>query len=91
MGETLEKYKICENITWRETSDEIVVLNLQTSEYYSANSVGSEIWEFITKNSSKKELIDFLTQEYEITPSIAKKDINDFLKNLLTLKLIRKI
>ena len=90
MNETLNKYKICENITWRETSDEIVVLNLQTSEYYSTNSVGSQIWEFIAKTSSKNDIVDLLTQEYQITPKTAQKDINDFLKILLKLKLIQK-
>jgi Coenzyme PQQ synthesis protein D (PqqD) len=91
MGETFQKYKICEDITWRETNDEIVVLNLQTSEYYSTNNVASVIWEFIAKNTPQNDLVDFLTQEYEITPKTAQKDINDFLKNLLKLKLIQKI
>ena len=90
MGETLNKYKICKNITWRETTEEIVVLNLQTSEYYSTNSVGSQIWELIAKTGSKNEIVDFLAQEYQITPKAAEKDINDFLKNLLKLKLIQK-
>ena len=91
MSKALEKYKICENITWRETADEIVILNLQTSEYYSANSIGSEIWELIEKNNSKDKIINFLEQEYKINQTEAQKDTTDFLKNLLKLKLIQKI
>ena len=90
MNEVASKYKICANITWRKVDNETVVLNLETSEYYSANETGAEIWEFLEKNYPVKKIVDFITQEYDESPKIVEKNIVGFLKKLTELKLIEK-
>ena len=90
MGETASKYKICENITWRKVDNETVVLNMETSEYYSANSTGAEIWELLDKKYPLKKIVDFIIHEYDINSKTAENNVTGFLKKLSELKLIEK-
>ncbi|HCC48040.1 MAG TPA: hypothetical protein DEQ38_08010 [Elusimicrobia bacterium] len=79
---------IREAITWRKTGDEAVILNLETSEYYSANEAGTFVWELFSAGKKKEKIAAALAEEYGIPPAQAEKDTSDFLKELAKLKII---
>lgn len=79
---------IREAITWRTTGDKTVVLNLETSEYYSTNEAGTFVWELFAAGRKKDKIAAALAEEYAIPPAQAEKDTSDFLKELARLKII---
>jgi hypothetical protein len=49
---------------------------------YVLNEVGSRIWELLDGETPVWEIRDIITQEFEVTPREAEKDLLDFLGQL---------
>lgn len=61
--------------------NEVVMLNIQNSEYYGLNETGSFIWNTISNPMKIKDLIDILTIEFDVELSICIEETLDFLNN----------
>ena len=48
------------NLIYNEIDGEVVILSIDNSEYYSLNSIGSEIWRLLDKPKTFDEIIDTL-------------------------------
>lgn len=88
MPETQKRLPGSESITWRKTGDEAVILNLETSEYYSANETGTFIWEQLCSGKKPGKIAAALAEEYGILPGQAEQDTEAFLRDLAKLKII---
>lgn len=62
---------------------EIVILSIQMGEYYNLDRVGTDIWMYLSDPHSFKEIVDYLTEVYDVTPEVCKKDAKPFLEELL--------
>lgn len=71
-----------------EIDGEIVILSIKNGEYYNLSDVGSEIWRQIEKSCSFEELIQNLTEEYDIGNSNCTNDTKEFLIELLAKGLV---
>ncbi|OGR75460.1 MAG: hypothetical protein A2X32_13150 [Elusimicrobia bacterium GWC2_64_44] len=77
-------------VTWRKTGDEAVILNLETSEYYSLNETGTFIWELLAAGKPAARITEALSAEYGVTADQAAEDLADFLKDLSKLKILSR-
>ncbi|MDD2804576.1 MAG: PqqD family protein [Elusimicrobiales bacterium] len=77
-------------ITWRKTGDEAVILNLETSEYYSLNETGTFIWELLAAGKPAARIAEALAAEYGVTEDQAAGDLADFLKDLSKHKILSR-
>ena len=80
---------ISEVVTWRKAGQEAVILNMETSEYYSANDTGTFIWELLSAGKRSEKIAAALAAEYCIPQLQAKEDTAAFLKDLAKLKIIK--
>lgn len=80
---------IYEAVTWRKAGDDAVILNLETSEYYSANETGTFIWELLSAGRKPGSIAEALAAEYSIEPDQADRDVSAFLADLARLKILR--
>jgi hypothetical protein len=46
------------------------------------NETGAFIWELLGEERSLDELVEAVSQEFDVEPDQARKDIEDFLENL---------
>lgn len=79
---------ISEAVAWRKAGEDAVILNLETSEYYSANDTGTFIWELLSAGKKPGDIAPALAAEYGIPEACAREDIGAFLKDLSKLKLV---
>ena len=79
---------IPESVTWRRAGPEAVILNMETSEYYSANDTGTFIWELLSAGEKTGKIAAALAAEYGISGAQAAEDTRVFLKTLSKLKII---
>ncbi|OGS10725.1 MAG: hypothetical protein A2285_05805 [Elusimicrobia bacterium RIFOXYA12_FULL_57_11] len=79
---------ISEAVTWRKTGEEAVILNLETSEYYSANDTGTFIWELLSAGKQRAKVAEALAAEYGITEEQAALDTETFIEDLARLKIL---
>ena len=88
-GDKKKNSLILEAVTWRKAGDDAVILNLETSEYYSTNETGTFIWELLSAGKDPDSIAEALAAEYAIDRDQADQDLSAFLKDLAKLKLLR--
>jgi hypothetical protein len=68
--------------------DGAVVLNLRTKRYYSLNETGTRIWQLLVDGRAEAEIVDEITREYEVDPSMARDETRALIAALQAEELI---
>ncbi len=72
----------------RTVGEESVVLNLQTEQYLGLDDVSTRIWQHLTAGGSIQSAYETLLTEYAVDPEQLRKDLDDFVQELLQLQLV---
>jgi hypothetical protein len=80
------KNAISENL-----SEKTFILNNETGIYIELNETASDLWNSFENKSNSDELMNYLKKEYEVDESIAKSDVDEFVKNCVSSKLLVQI
>lgn len=80
--------QIPENITWKNLKSGIVLLNLDSSEYYTLNETASEIWKGIMDNKPFPEIIKTLAEMYDQPEDVISKDFEEQIQYFISEKLL---
>ena len=83
-----ETYKVASHIAWRRVDNEIVVLDLESSLYYSFNDTGARIWELLAERATLEQAVVRVADEYNAPQKTIEKDAHDFLTGLRREKLL---
>lgn len=70
------------NLSWREIGEEIVVLDLDGSEYFSVRGAGRVLWRLLAEGSTLSDLAGVLTARYNIDAETAARDAEAFVASL---------
>ena len=68
---------------------ETVMMSVENSEYYSLSTVGTKIYDILSKDMSFSDLIDILTKEYDVDRAVCEKDTKEFLEELVKKDIVR--
>ncbi len=68
--------------------DEVVMMSIESGEYYGLNPVASRIWEILETPYSFQQLIDILLKEFDVDREKCEKDVQTFLNQMIKKKLI---
>jgi polyhydroxyalkanoate synthesis regulator phasin len=74
------KFKKNPDVSWQMVEGQAVLIHNRLGEIQVLNEVGSIIWENLEKGSD--EIVEAICKEYDVTKEEAKKDVEDFLKEL---------
>lgn len=77
-------YKAPDNYSWRDVNNELVVLNLQSGEYFTFNNVGRLIWLAVNDGKTVDEITRSVVEQYTATEDKAVTDVKAFISNLLS-------
>lgn len=69
-------------VVWQRVEDEVIYLDLATSEYQSVNAAGAVLWEALTSGATRKALIAVLIDRFAIGDELAGADVDAFLAEL---------
>lgn len=72
----------------RTVGEESVVLNLQTEQYLGLDDLSTRIWQLLTAGGPIQSAYETLLTEYEVDPEQLRRDLEDFLQELLQLQLV---
>jgi Coenzyme PQQ synthesis protein D (PqqD) len=82
-GEVRWRARPADEVAWREVDDEVVLLDLRTSMYWSLNGAAAVLWVALADGSSLEELSLRLVTEYGLDPATARRDAWKFLESCL--------
>lgn len=70
---------------------EKVMMNLDKGQYFIMNEVGSRIWELIEGNTPIVNIIETLTNEYDVDEETCENTVMEFLGRLKNADLIKVV
>ncbi len=76
------KYQIPNTVFVQEVDNEVILLDTLSQEYFSLNEVGKNILDLISENLTSEEIIEELSQVYEVDKSQIQTDLSTFIKAL---------
>ncbi|WP_035587434.1 PqqD family protein [Hippea jasoniae] len=76
------------NIKSLAISEDGFIFDPQTGNSYTVNKTGLFIIKLLKENKSEDEIVEILTNEYDIDKNEAQKDVADFIGYLKTLGLM---
>jgi len=68
------------DLVWRQTGDEIVVLDLAASVFHALNASGALMWERLADWTTAAELAGELVSRYRLSAAVAARDVALYLK-----------
>ena len=71
-----------ESLVWSEVGEETVVLELDSSTYFTVKGSGTLIVRLLAEGASEDSLVQSLTDAYEVDVATARADVERFLKEL---------
>lgn len=73
-----------------DVDDEVVMLDRESDVYYGLNEVGAFIWEQLAEPRTVAELEESTAEAFDVSRSRCRKDVQEFLTDLLDADLIER-
>ena len=73
----------------RVFGDEVMLLDLESGQYFSLNPVGTRMWTCLAEGKSPAEVANDLQSEYDIEPHVLLKDCVALAEELLRRGLLK--
>ncbi len=83
------KIKQSDEILFQDIEDELIILNISDENYLGLDQVGTRMWNVLLNCNTTKDAYDQLLEEYDVEPTTLKKDLNNFINNLLENNLVK--
>ena len=77
-----------EEVTWQVLDGEGILLDLDSSLFYSLNVSGTEVWELLDGDRPLEEILRTLCERFEVTEQVARGDLAAFVQRLCRERLI---
>ncbi|HSJ33831.1 MAG TPA: PqqD family protein [Acidimicrobiia bacterium] len=89
MPEPTNSISVSPTAVFRPLDDGGVVLDAETGAYFELNSTGCQLWEQLGQGNDLDQIAEWMVRQYDIDPSIARSDLDDFIGELRKRHLIQ--
>ena len=79
---------VSDGVLFQDLDGELVLLSMESGEYFSLNEVGAKIWVLITSDWSIPDILKSFINQFDASEEQLTGDIEMFLEHLLDHKLI---
>jgi hypothetical protein len=77
------RFRHAAHVSWRLVDDEAVLLNVDTSEYYSLDPVGALLWERLGKGEALEAAARAVAAEYGVPAARVQADARELIADLV--------
>ena len=84
-----KKVEFSDSVFAQKVDGEMVLLDMESENYFGLDSVGSAIWSAIEEKKVLKDVYEKLLQEYDVEPEVLQKDLSDFVQKLIDSGLVK--
>jgi hypothetical protein len=74
--------KLSDRFTETEIDEEVVLMKLDSGEFFSMTGTGCSIWRLIDGEHDREALIEALSREYSVPAQEIAGDVDEFLSKL---------
>ncbi|MGE3077102.1 MAG: PqqD family protein [Dehalococcoidia bacterium] len=72
------------DVVARSAGDEMILLDLESGEYFTLNSVGAVIWKGLEAAMDLPALLSAVVEQFEVDEATAKSDIDEYIDSLIS-------
>lgn len=76
------------NVEWQRVDEEVVLLDLESSAYLAVNDTGAALWPLVAVGTTSEQLVDALTARFPVEVERARADVEAFVQQLRSLRLV---
>ena len=69
-------------VEWQHVDDEVVVLDISSSEYLAVNGTGAALWGLVAAGTTERQLVEELTTRFPVDVEQAHADVMQFTAQL---------
>ncbi len=85
-----ETYSIPDNYSWRDVKGELIVLDLDSGEYFTFNEIGRTLWLALSEGKDIQETVKAILKDYDTKEEEVLGDIKTYLQGLVDEGLLTK-
>lgn len=71
-----------------DIDDDKVMMSVESGMYFGLNPVAARVWELLAQPRNMTEVVEVLTQEFDVDPDQCRSDVAHFIEQLNENKLI---
>ena len=84
-----QKITFAETVFAQEVDGEMVLLDMESENYFGLDEVGTAIWQAMQEKETLKEVLDVLLEQYEVETEMLEHDLSDFIAKLVESGLVK--
>ena len=82
MTDLNKKVTFADTVFAQEVDGEMVLLDMNSENYFGLDEVGTSIWQAMQENENLQEVMSTLLEQYDVEEEVLKKDLLDFVNKL---------
>ena len=84
-----QKVTFVETVFAQEVDGEMVLLDMESENYFGLDEVGTSIWQAMQENETLKEVLSVLLEQYEVEEEMLVNDLSVFVEKLVDSGLVK--
>ena len=80
--------KLSEHVHYVRLDDQVIVADMRSGDYLGLDGAGARAWELIGSRAARGAILKRLSTEYDVAPDVLRRDVDQFLQDLLRRGLI---
>ena len=84
-----QKITFAETVFAQEVDGEMVLLDMESENYFGLDEVGTDIWQAMQEKETLKEVLEVLLEQYEVETEVLERDLSDFVGKLVESGLVK--
>ena len=84
-----QKVTFAETVFAQEVDGEMVLLDMESENYFGLDEVGTAIWQAMQEKDTLKEVLNVLLEQYEVEEEMLENDLSDFIGKLVESGLVK--
>ena len=84
-----QKITFAETVFAQEVVGEMVLLDMESENYFGLDEVGTAIWQAMQEKETLKEVFEVLLEQYEVEAEMLEHDLSDFVAKLVESGLLK--
>ena len=78
-----QKVTFAETVFAQEVDGEMVLLDMESENYFGLDEVGTAIWQAMQEHGNLRDVFNTLLEQYDVEAEVLEKDLFDFVGKLL--------
>ncbi len=84
-----QKVTFAETVFAQEVDGEMVLLDMESENYFGLDEVGTAIWQAMQEKETLKDVFDLLSEQYEVEAEMLENDLSVFVGKLVESGLVK--